>query len=135
MEKKTHSKLCIHQEKNKFKFNYQKNKFNHHALHSPKNQRFAFTTKRRRNATKRHETTRHDTGRHDTTRHDTGRKDEEEKTKEERKTSANPDPRTREAASLANAVALPVAVHKTPSPIRFICILYSLSASPMLLMD
>ena len=47
--------------------------------------------------------------RHDTTRHDT--------TNGERKNRVVPYPKTREAASLANSVALPVAVHKTPTPI------------------
>ena len=42
-------------------------------------------------------------------REDERRKKEEE---ERRKIRVNPDPRTREAASLANAFALPVAVHK-----------------------
>ena len=37
-------------------------------------------------------------------------------TPKDRKIRVNPDPRNREAASLANAVALPVAVHKTPTP-------------------
>ena len=40
------------------------------------------------------------------------------KEKERRKIRVNPDSKTREAASLANAVALPVAVHKTPTPIH-----------------
>ena len=99
--------LCIHQKKNKFK-----------ALHSPKK------TTTERNETTRHDTRRHHTGRHDTTLDETTKKKErkkerkKEKKKERQKIRVNPDPRTREAASLANAVALPVAVHKTPTPIH-----------------
>ena len=66
----------------------------HHTLDSPK--------KQEQDATTRDGTTRHD--------------DREEEEEEERKNRVNPDPKTREAASLANAVALPVAVHKTPTP-------------------
>ena len=109
---------------------------------------FCFFFYRRRDATTRHDTTRHDTEREDeeeeeeeeeereksfcffvflfstrrdaTTRHDTtlNERTNKRKKKEERKNPLNPDPRTREAASLANAVALPVAVHKTPTPTK-----------------
>ena len=69
-----------------------------------------------RHDTGRHDTTRHGTTRHDTTRHDTGGKEKKERRR--RKIRVIPDLKTREAASLANAVALPIAVHKTPTPIH-----------------
>ena len=58
------------------------------------------------------------TGRYKTGRKKRKKKEESRKKKEERNTRVNPDPKTREAASLANAVALPDAVHKTPTPIQ-----------------
>ena len=71
-----------------------------------------------RHHTTRYDTTRDDTTRHDTTRHHTtrhGRKRRRRK-KERSKIRVIPDPKTRDAVSLANAVALPIAVHKTPTP-------------------
>ena len=89
--------LAIHQ-----LFNYQKKQIQpHHTLDSPN---------KNRNRHQRDETTR-----------DARRK------KERRKNRVIPDPKTREAASLANAVALPVAVHKTPTPMHQLCISYSLA--------
>ena len=40
------------------------------------------------------------------------------KKKEDRKSRVVPEPKTREAPSLANAVALLIAVHKTPTPTK-----------------
>ena len=61
-----------------------------------------------------HDTTQRNAGQGNCTRGRTKKKKEKE-----RKKTLNPDRRTREAATLANAVALPVAVHKTPTPIIF----------------